>query len=78
VKETTEKTLFDTTSAAVMKLEADMTKAGWTLTLCRTAAIYTFEREIPEPPPAKPPSRLAKECLDVDDGFRLESGRIIS
>jgi hypothetical protein len=29
-------------------------------------------------PPAKPPRRLAKEHLDVDDGFRLKSGRIIS
>ena len=51
-----------------------------------------FEREIPEPSnsvisPAenvvskaliKPPRQLAKERCDVDDGFRLESGRIIS
>lgn len=50
MKETIEKTLFDTSSASVTKLETDMAGDGWKLTCSRSVAIYTFEREIPNPP----------------------------
>ena len=50
MKQTTERQLSDTTSKSVLNLERKMAKDGWTLKGGRSISIYTFEREIPEPP----------------------------